>query len=364
MQLAPGSTADQWFDESILSCSSFAHLHREFMLRWPPPKPPQYSRAQQKERVMAQTLKEEDIGVWLPGEPTGNYGQQFPQDVESVPAVKLKRAKEDLNMNRTRDANIAQLKAQNSSALNTIPFQFSHLSMDNGRPAQPYVRASHAYTNTIPFLTPPPNANPNAIISQGASMAPISRPVRGAGMNPMGWRGNPIMRTAFTRAQIMEKLNAVLQRQNTEAGVRQYEADVNTWHRMHGTKGVPSLERPYLLRPGTAIVGSVTEPTHLSSQCVTTKTLRPQESRWRQHVAAMLRRAVPGQITTPTYTIAHATQAVHPYYQQYGAPMTPPVFAVQEEQNWWEHSNVWAQQEAGYEWEPENYGGPLPTVEQ
>ncbi|KAG2120449.1 uncharacterized protein F5147DRAFT_646953 [Suillus discolor] len=183
MQLAPGSMADQWFDDISVACSLFNQLQGEFMLRWPPPKPPQYSRAQQKECVMAQVLKEEDIGVWLPGEPMSNYGQvtwgnkvmritmgmgdstgllveyalegipnvlkdhmtcsyaswqEFLQNVESVPAVKLKRAKEDLNMNRTRNTDIAQLKAQNLLALNTLPFQFTQLSMDSGCSPQPY----------------------------------------------------------------------------------------------------------------------------------------------------------------------------------------------------------------------------------
>lgn len=145
----------------------------------------------------------------------------------------------------------------------------------------------------------------------------------------------------------------------TDAGRRQYEADVDMWHRMNGTEGVPSLERPYPLRPGTAVVGSgecyacgmVTEPMHVSSQCTATETLKPQESRWRQYVAAMLRRAAPGQAPTPTYTVApmqYTPQTTHPYYQQYG--VTPaPVFAVQDEQGWWDHGNQWAQQEVGYD---------------
>jgi hypothetical protein len=74
MQLAPGSMADQWFFDIALTCHSFSQLQAELMARWPPPKPPQYSRAQQKEHILAQVLKEEDIGVWLAGEPTGNYG--------------------------------------------------------------------------------------------------------------------------------------------------------------------------------------------------------------------------------------------------------------------------------------------------
>ncbi|KAG1795829.1 hypothetical protein EV424DRAFT_1353400 [Suillus variegatus] len=387
MQMAPGSMADQWFDDVAISCSSFSQFQAEFISRWPPPKPPKYSRAQQKERVMAQVLKEEDIGVWLPGEPTGNYGhvtwatkvmriamgmgdsagllveyavegipnvlkdhltcsysswQEFLQDVESVPAVKLKRAKEDLNMNRTRDADIAQLKAQSSSAFNTLPFQFSQMTMDNSRPTQPSYRASRTYANANNFLSATPSANLMAMPTQATPVATVNRFARGAGPNAMGWRNNPFVRPTLTRAQIMEKLNTLPQRQATEAGRRQYEADVDAWHRMHGTEGTPSLERPYPLRPGTAVVGSgecytcgmITEPMHLSSQCVATETLRPQESRWRQYIAAMLRRAAPAQAPAQTYTVSPAQytpQATHTYYQQYGVAPAP-VFAVQEDQ--------------------------------
>jgi hypothetical protein len=183
MQLTPGNMADQWFDNVTVIHRSFMQLQREFMIWWPASKPPQYSQVQQKECVIVQVLKAEDIGVWLPEEPTGNYRhvtwankvmhitmgmgdstgllveymlegipnilkdhmmcsyslwQEFLQDVESVPAIKLKRAKEDLNMNRTHDANIVQLKAQSSPSLNKLPLQFPQLSMDSRHIAQPY----------------------------------------------------------------------------------------------------------------------------------------------------------------------------------------------------------------------------------
>jgi len=155
----------------------------------------------------------------------------------------------------------------------------------------------------------------------------------------------------------MEKLNVVLQCQDTENGIHQYEADVNAWHHMHSTEGIPSLECPYPLHPGTAILGSreccncgiVTKLMHLSSQCTMTEVLCPQESRWQQHVAAMLRRVGSGQTSIPVYSIAQTAQITHPYYQQYGAPLTPQVFTVQEEQGWWDQTNAWTQQETGYE---------------
>ncbi|KAG2059590.1 hypothetical protein BDR06DRAFT_967643 [Suillus hirtellus] len=394
--------ADQWFNSMILICGLFTQLQKEFMIWWPAPKPPQYSRVQQKECIIVQVLKEEDIGIWLPGEPIGNYRyvtwankvmritigmgdsigllveyvlegipnilkdhmtcsyslwQEFLQDIESVPAIKLKRAKEDLNMNRMCDANIVQLKAQSSPSLNTLPLQFSQLSMDSRHIAQPYYQTSRTYANISPFLSLPSNVNVGAMTAQETLLALVNRPLQNTGASPMGWQGNPLTHVTFTRMQIMEKLNMVPQHQNTENGICQYEADVNTWHRMHGMEGIPSLERPYPLHP-------VTKPMHLSSQCTATEVLRPQESRWWQHVAAMLRRAALGQTSIPMYSIAQTTQTTHLYYQQYGAPLIPQVFTVQEEQGWWDQTNAWTQQEAGYEWEPENYGGPLHIVEQ
>jgi len=161
MQLAPGYMADQWFNGlPPSSITSFLDLRAAFQQRWPPPKPPAYSRAQQKERIMAQVLKEEDIGIWTADGATGNYGhvvwahkvmrlalgmgdvagfliesalenvpnmlkdhltcdystwQEFVDDVENVPAVKLKRAREELDKERLRDADIARLKAQSVS---------------------------------------------------------------------------------------------------------------------------------------------------------------------------------------------------------------------------------------------------------
>ncbi|KAG2048148.1 hypothetical protein BDR06DRAFT_1013269 [Suillus hirtellus] len=320
---------------------------------------------------MAQVLKEEDIGVWLAGEPTGNYGHVI--WANKVMRIAMGMGDSTGSLVEYALEGIPNLKAQSSPAFNTLPFQFSQLAMDNSRTAQPSYRASRAYANANTFMPPLPTANSLTTPITLASVAP-NRPTRGIGSNAMGWRGNPFTCASLTRAQIMEKLNVLLQCQATDAGRRQYEADVDAWHRTYGTEGVPSLERPYLLRPGTAVVGlgecytcgMITEPMHMSSQCTATETLRPQESRWRQYVAAMLRRATPAQPPAPAYTVApiqYAPHSVHPYYQQYGAVPTP-VFAVQDDQGWWDHSNAWGQHEVGYEWGSENYGGPLPTADQ
>jgi hypothetical protein len=194
--------------------------------------------------MLAQVLKEEDIGVWAPGEPTGNYSHvnwamkvmhfalemgdnagflikyalegiphmlkdhmtcsytswtEFVDNVEKVPAVKLKRAKEELDKNQMQDTGIMQLKVQNASAVMVLPFQFSQLSMDNNRSVQPLYQTPCTYTANNPFLQVP------------TAPAPISRPTCGIGLSPMGWRGSPLAQVPLTRVQIMEKLSMVPQ---------------------------------------------------------------------------------------------------------------------------------------------------------
>jgi hypothetical protein len=168
----------------------------------------------------------------------------------------------------------------------------------------------------------------------------------------------------------------VPQRPNTESGMRQYEADISLWHRSYGMDGAPSLERPYPLRPGTAILGSgecyscgmVTEPTHLSSQCTATSQLRPQETRWRQYIAGLLRRAAQQQTSrTPFPTpVQYVATTHHPYLQPQMNAMPAPVYhiAPQEETSWGDLYEGTGTLDQGYEWSSENYGGPLQTMDQ
>ena len=316
MQLAPGHIVHQWFISLTSSdTSSFAALRLAFYQRWPPPRPPAYSRAQQKERVMAQVLKEEDIGVWTADGATGNYGhvvwahkvmrlalgmgdiagfliepalenipnmlkdhlscsystwQEFVDDVESVPAIKLKRAREELDKERLRDADIARLKAQSTSS-SALSLQLSQLSLDAARPVY-----RSALRNPIPSIPSIPSFN--------YMPTPSNRPLPPCGA---GLRGSTFMnRPALSRTQILEKLGVVPHHPNTEMGRRQYEMDIELWHRTHGAEGIPSLDYPYPLRPGTAEIGSgecyncgmTTDPVHFSSQCVSNEPIRTQES--------------------------------------------------------------------------------------
>ncbi|KAG1810940.1 uncharacterized protein BJ212DRAFT_1484068 [Suillus subaureus] len=74
MQLTPGEVTEEWYHNlTSLHLSSFTNLKHEFFKCWPPPKRPKLTQAQQKECIMAQVLKEEEIGVWTQEGRTGNY---------------------------------------------------------------------------------------------------------------------------------------------------------------------------------------------------------------------------------------------------------------------------------------------------
>ena len=100
-------------------------------------------------------------------------------------------------------------------------------------------------------------------------------------------------------AALLERFATVVQQPNTEEGKRQYKADVDLWHVTHGPDATPSLDKPYPLCPGTAVVvvgdcfqcGELTDPRHQSGNCDRTEQAPPLEAQWQQAAAAMLQRA-------------------------------------------------------------------------
>jgi hypothetical protein len=417
MQLTPGEAAAEWYQGLTSShLSSFTSLKAEFFKRWPAPKKPKLTRAQQKERIMAQILKEEDVGEWTQEGRTGNYAHvlwainisrlalgmgdvdgamieyalesipnllkdhlkctyntwdEFVEDIQNVPNVKLKRGREDLNKERARDAEIARLKAQSTLSTSYLSQQLTQMSMGAQQIPSPTYRTMTRLPGANSILPlAPVTAMPISSSNSGLQAA------RGGPPSYNSNRGSFIPRMQLTRAQIMERATLVPQRPNTEAGTRQYEMDIDAWHRAYGAQGTPSLERLYPLRPGTAVLGSgecyncgtVTEPTHLSMQCTTTNPLRPHETRWRQQIAGLLRRAVPQQaVQTPYPTpVQHVMTTNYSYQQPYGNLQPAPVYAIgpQEESSWGDQNDTWGVPEPGYDWTPENYGGPLPALDQ
>ncbi|KAG1770130.1 hypothetical protein EV702DRAFT_1049455 [Suillus placidus] len=176
MQLAPGQIVEEWFqDVTPTRTITVAGLKAAFRKHWPPPKRPKYTRAQQKERIMAELLEENDIGLWT----AGNYGHvvwatkvsrlamgmgdieghlieyvikgipnllkdhlkcdynswdEFVEDVQSVPSVKIKRGRKDLDKERARDVDIARLKAQSTPSMASLQHQFLQMSASAQRP--------------------------------------------------------------------------------------------------------------------------------------------------------------------------------------------------------------------------------------
>ncbi|KIK82328.1 hypothetical protein PAXRUDRAFT_153946 [Paxillus rubicundulus Ve08.2h10] len=108
-------------------------------------------------------------------------------------------------------------------------------------------------------------------------------------------RGNLFPQAPLSRAQILERVNAIPQKPNTESGKQAYEVDVNAWDQMHGN-APPSLEHPYPIKPGMAQAGSgecfgcgeITDPPHMGYTCNATEPLCPQETHWHQLVMNML----------------------------------------------------------------------------
>jgi len=419
MQLAPGQLAEEWFQVIAPTRTiTFTGLKAAFRKRWPPPKRPKYTRAQQKERIIAELLEENDIGLWT----AGNYGHaiwatkvsrlalgmgdtdghlieyaiegipnllkdhlkcdysswdEFVEDVQSVPSVKIKRGREDLDKERARDVDIARLKAQSMPAISSLQHQFSQMSTSAlAQRPNPY-RTSPRTLTSLNLAAMPVNGTgsmyPSPFTPNPTMNNPMTTvPMRG-GFNA---RGTPFARTQLTRAQLLEKLSLMPQRANMETGVRQYEADVELWHRTHGTEGFPNIERPYPLRPGTATLGSgecyncgmVTEPPHVGAQCIAQEPLRPQEARWRQQVAGLLRRTA-SPMNRPNYSITpvqYVMPTTHPYHGPYGTNVPTPVYTVaqHEEHGGWNEQDPWGAQESGYDWMSENYLGTLPTTDQ
>ena len=103
------------------------------------------------------------------------------------------------------------------------------------------------------------------------------------------------------------------------------------WHRTYGGNATPSLEQPYPLKPGTVILGSgkcficgmVTDLPHIGGTCQATEPLQPLESRWRQLVAGMLRRATFPR--PPVSQVQYVWPAIYSGQDGYSASTPLPV---------------------------------------
>ena len=346
LQLAPGGYTDEWFNKLPASDrASLAAIRMAFLKQWPPMKHAKWLKLQQKERVREQGLKEEEVGKWVQEGRVGDYGQNvwvdrvmrlalsmgnmdgslieyaietalaalkdhledgydswedFIQAVREIPAARLRRSKEELEQNRAHNSAIASLKQQVAQLTVRMALS-SQQSTSRLSPSPSYSSlfpSAQAHTQGMPASTTVAGS------PQWCNLTPLKGPLP--------------PHISLLRAQIIKQVSGIPQRSNTDEGRRLWEADVDIWHHMHGRDAPPSLERPYPLKPGTAALGSgecfscgmITDPPHISGTCQATEQLRPLESRWRQLVTGMLRRATLPR--TPTSQVQYVWPVSHP----------------------------------------------------
>lgn len=314
-ELAAGSHADEWFaDLPSEDKADMMALKAAFLKHWPPVKKPRWTRAQQRERIRALVLNEEDVGKWVEDESGGDYGH-------IVWATKVMRLA--MNMGDT-EGRLIECVIEEAPAVLRNELEDEYEGWDEFVEAVRKVKVKKMLRNReakrgeqelrrevaelrqqmgqLAVRHTPQTYQPRAVVctaGEGTMQAYWNQHAKTSAV-PLAINRNVVVpRVPLTRAQILEKVSALPQRANTEVGRRLYEADVAVWHRTFGEGTAPALERPYPLKPGTTAVGSgecfscglVTDPPHVGSTCTTKETLRPHETRWRQLVAGMLRRA-------------------------------------------------------------------------
>ncbi|KAI5998600.1 hypothetical protein EDD15DRAFT_2363410 [Pisolithus albus] len=336
LQVAVGSYADEWFTDLPTSDkASLAALKAAFLKR-------------------ALVLKEEDIGSWIERDEGGDYGHviwatkvmrlalsmgdtegklveyaveaapltlrnELDEEYESwdefVEAVRKVRSKK---LTRSKEAKKGEQELRNEVA--ELRQQIGQLTLRHAAQAyqgRPVMRAEGETTH---------QSYPNQYTRPGAGAATAAR-------------GMAIPRVPLTRAQVLEKARAVPHRPSTEQGRRLYEMDVQAWHRAFGEETMPSLERPYPLKPGTAVAGSgecfscgmVTEPPHMGNTCAAKEMLQLHETRWRQLVASMLRRTT--QVRVGPIPVQYAWPVPHQSETKAEAN-APHVYAITTGDGW------------------------------
>ena len=129
--------------------------------------------------------------------------EEFVQAVQNVPAAKLRRSREDLEKECTRDSAIAVLRQQ---------------------VAQLTVRASAPVYQTSPRISPTPSYSSSALgpaaPTSQTTTSLLTSPLLSTPQwhNPTQYRSSPSPRAPLSRAQIVERVSSTPQRPNTEEG--------------------------------------------------------------------------------------------------------------------------------------------------
>lgn len=187
-------------------------------------------------------------------------------------------------------------------------------------------------------LVPPQQYQVPAYLPQPAVPSYQQPPVT-PGPNPFAGAGNMLSTNLFYRYQqppqtpscsnttdrihLATQYATLTHHPDMEMGRAAYTQQVKEWHDKYGADAMPTLHRPYPLKPGSALLGSrecftcgmVTAPPHQSISCTNAPAV-PQETRWREIVSSMVGRAVWAQsnVATQSTAVQYVATAPAPYY--------------------------------------------------
>ncbi|KIM56849.1 hypothetical protein SCLCIDRAFT_17106 [Scleroderma citrinum Foug A] len=263
MQLAPRGYTDEWFDALTTSeCASVAAIRTR--ARW--------SKVQQKERVRDQSLKEEEIGKWIQEGRVGDYGQ----NVWAERVMKLALSMGDA------DGTLIEYAIKMAPPILRNHLEEGYDSWEEFIQAVrniPAVKLRHSREDLEKERT---QDSAIAVLRQQVTQLTVWASVPSYQASP---------RVSPTSLPYTNAVSGTATPSTPQGAA---------WHRTYGSDTTPSLKRPYPLKPGMAALGSgecfvcrmVTDLPHIGGVCQAAEPLKPLESRWRQLVAGMLRRAM------------------------------------------------------------------------
>ena len=237
---------------------------------------------------------------------------------------------------------IAQLHTQTSATVATLQSAITQLSQLHVLPPSYAARPPIQYRNPPPIITQ---------FNAASQCQPHSAPAQG------NWQPR---RPPPMREQVLDRVAAIPQRPNSNEGKQQHKADIDAWHAAHGVEAMPSLSRPYLITPGTALPGSgecfecgmITEPRHTSGSCEAKSCLPPLETKWRAIVAGALCHNPPQAQPVPVQYMWSYPYAQPTYHQT----QVPVMMVDASDDNGLQDAAYWGNNQEN-EWETENNQG-------
>ncbi|KAG1860029.1 hypothetical protein F4604DRAFT_1930339 [Suillus subluteus] len=329
LQCTRGRPAHIWVSSlSAAQMATWVDLITAYEAHWPTTPPVFLVAAQKKERLKALTLKEGDIGVMIDNEKGQEWGhihwacqvQQLAQSFNDVNCQYLDVVLEgvpDLLHDQLSDLYLdwgafvtgvnnmsinllsrAQAKAKEEKEMRIL----KHVNIPDPDP-----RVSAKSVSTV-RTTDVPTGNIPAQMQLPTQQLTLNNPLAAAGTVPrtnLFYRYQPPQTPIPMHASIAERIRIASQyaglshQPDTDAGRSAHAQQVKEWHEKHGMNAVPHIGSPYLLKLGTAPLGSqecfacglVTTPTHQAAGCPHPP-LTFQEAKWWELVSSLVGRTL------------------------------------------------------------------------